>query len=45
MRKTDPAKTEEMEADLERRMILDRKEKEIEEAREKFKEARSSGSI
>ncbi len=34
------AKAEEMEADLEKKIILDRKEKEIEEAREKFKEAR-----
>jgi hypothetical protein len=33
MRRTDAAKAEEMEADLSKKMILDRKEKEIEEAR------------
>lgn len=36
MRKVDPAKAEEMEHDLEKKIILDQKEKEIQEAKEKF---------
>ena len=42
MRRTDPAKAEEMEAELEKQIIFDQKEKELEEAKEKFKEARTN---
>lgn len=41
MRKFDPKKAEEMENDLEKQIIFDHKEKEVEEAQEKFKEARN----